>query len=92
MIKLREEFNKGLFWTVGNGLSISIWKDNWLTGEKATTFALPNVDTSTDIKVNSLISNQQWDRNKIERLFNYRGLQQKQNIKLPYNNNSDKLV
>jgi len=92
MIKLREEFNKGLFWTVGNGLSISIWKDNWLTGGKATTFALPNVDTSSDIKVNSLISNQQWDRNKIERLFNYRGLQQIQKIKLPYNNISDKLV
>ena len=61
-------------------------------GKNARDLALHNVDTNTDIKVNSLITNQQWDRNKIEQFFGTRGLNHILAIQLPLNNIPDKLV
>ena len=71
---------------MGNGTAISMWKDNWLNGKNVRELALPNVDTNTDIKVNSLITNQQWDRHKIEQFFGRRGLNHILAIQLPLNN------
>lgn len=67
----RDLLLKNLGWAVGDGLSINIWQDPWLSITKQERPMGPPTEHSAELTVANLMiaGTRQWDRNKIRRLL-----------------------
>ena len=92
LIKLIYDFKKGTFWCVGNGLSIYVWKDNWIPNLDPNHVSLPGIDKDDNLKLGDLILNQKWNITELRKYFSNQGIEEIIKIKLPTNNIPDKLV
>ena len=65
---MKEEFNKGLRWRVGDGSTIKFWEDRWLLDEPLYIVVFDQTLISTSDKVDTFISDKKWNEQRLNQL------------------------
>lgn len=94
IVKSQNLLKSGLKWIVGNGESINIWKDPWISSKPARPATGPGGETHPHLKVKDLINNisKIWDEQLINRLLSQEDVQYVRNIRPSITNGEDKLI
>ena len=70
LMELRETFNKGIIWKVGNGNTIKLWKDNGVQGNPLIDTLTPNNTIDLNEKVSAFtVTEKKWNTDRLNQLL-----------------------
>ncbi|KAF7824156.1 reverse transcriptase [Senna tora] len=83
---------EGLWWKVGNGASIVVWRDKWIPGLKGGKLSSPCPEELADLRVEDCISARRWDLSRLQAHISAMELKAILAIPLPVGERYDSLV
>ncbi|KAL8093239.1 hypothetical protein AgCh_035216 [Apium graveolens] len=89
----KESLKSGFKWTLGNGTDICVKTDPWIRGKEGFLFD-PGYDIDNSMKVAYLFKRNslEWDKDKINSLFNKEDAAAILNMRIPQHNSADKMA
>ncbi|KAH6771031.1 hypothetical protein C2S52_015834 [Perilla frutescens var. hirtella] len=90
----RDIIQKGIMWRVGDGLSIRVWKDQWIPNLPQFSMAVERDEETAGLLVADLFNDggDAWNIQKIQSLFPVEVVKEILSIPLPTHRRADKLI
>lgn len=94
ILESHEIISRGYRWRVGNGTSISVWRDPWLPNDTSPFLQTPMSDYLSEAKVESLLnmSKTNWDGEILTDIFSQHDVQQIKCIPIAENQPADRII